>query len=130
MSNKRLQVSGDEETTTTEITFPGSGTIPAREQCLVGSVGLEPVKRMVEAEQILGLEIEERLRFEALMAELSSSFVRLPDDALGDAIEGAQRLLCEALLLDRSSLFQSCDDDARKLLLTHLYQRPDIDAPP
>ena len=54
----------------------------------------------------LETQLAERLRFETLLAELSARFVGLPADALDDAIEESQRLICETLGLDRSSLVQ------------------------
>ena len=84
---------------------------------------------MKELEQVLSQELEERLQFEALMAELSARFIHLPGNELDGAIEDAQRRLCEALGLDRSALFQRSDEAAEKLMLTHLYQRPGAGGP-
>ena len=50
--------------------------------------------------------LEERLRFETLLAETSARFVNLPADQIDSEIEGAQRRICEFLTLDRSSLGQ------------------------
>jgi len=55
-----------------------------------------------QAEQLL----EERLRFETLLAETSSRFINLPADQIDGEIEGAQGRICEFLNLDRSSLGQ------------------------
>ncbi len=78
---------------------------------------------MSEVEPNSGNELDERLRFEALMANLSARFINLPAVEVDGAIEEAQHLLCEELGLDRSSLFQHFDDEPEALLLTHLYQR-------
>jgi hypothetical protein len=51
-------------------------------------------------------ESEDRLRFEALLAETSSRFINLPADRMDDGIEGAQRRICGFLDLDRSSPWQ------------------------
>ena len=67
-------------------------------------------------------ELEERLRFETLLAETSSRFVNLPTDQIDGEIEGTQRLICEFLNLDRSSLWQVSEKEAEMLLLTHVYQ--------
>ena len=63
------------------------------------------------------------------MAELSARFINLPADKLDGEIEDAQKVICESLELERSALFQRCADGPEKLLLTHLYQRPDVGGP-
>jgi formate hydrogenlyase transcriptional activator len=50
--------------------------------------------------------IEQRLRFETLLADLSARFVGLPADGVDREIEGAQKQICQALGLDRSTLGQ------------------------
>ena len=50
--------------------------------------------------------LEERLKFETLLAELSVRFVNLPADRIDGEIQDAQRRICEFLDLDRSSLWQ------------------------
>ena len=77
---------------------------------------------MDQTDQDLRLELEERLRFETLMADLSAHFVNLQADQVDAAIEKAQRLLCEGLGLDRSSLWQRSLEDPEGFLLTHLFQ--------
>lgn len=51
-------------------------------------------------------ELDEPLRFERLLAEISTFFINLPADRIDGEIEVAQRRVCEFLDLDRSSLFQ------------------------
>ena len=68
--------------------------------------------------------LEERLKFETLLAEISSHFVNLPADRIDGEIEDAQRRICELLDLDRSPLFQVPEREPGALLLTHLYQPP------
>lgn len=70
-------------------------------------------------------ELEERLHFETLLTELSTSFVSLPAAAVDDQIGRAQRLLCEALDLDRSTLWQLLGNEEDTLLLTHAYSPTD-----
>ena len=68
-------------------------------------------------------ELEERLRFEALLADLSARFVALTADQADGQIEDAQRRLCEFLGFDRSMLWQSSGEDpAAAMRLTHVYQ--------
>ena len=61
---------------------------------------------MQESIETLRTELEERLRFETLLAEISARFVNLPADRIDSEIEDAQRRICEFLDLDRSSLGQ------------------------
>jgi PAS domain S-box-containing protein len=68
-------------------------------------------------------ELEARLRFETLIADLSSKFVNLPYGELDREIEDAQRRICELLDLDRSSLWQISERDPGALVLTHIHQR-------
>ena len=70
----------------------------------------------------LRVVLEERLRFETLMADLSAHFVNLPADQVDSAIEQAQQRLCEGLRLDRSALWQRSAGEPEVFLLTHLYQ--------
>jgi len=71
-----------------------------------------------QAEQLL----EDRLRFETVLAETSARFVNLPADQIDGEIEGTQRLICEFLNLDRSSLWQVPEREPGVMLLTHIYQ--------
>ena len=69
--------------------------------------------------------LEERLKFETLLAELSARFVNLPSDRIDSEIEGAQRRICQHLDLDRSTLWQVWEGDSEALLLTHIYRPPE-----
>jgi formate hydrogenlyase transcriptional activator len=66
-------------------------------------------------------ELEDRLKFERLLAETSSHFINLPAGQIDSEIEGGQRRLCEFLDLDRSTLWQVSQEDPEALLLTHFY---------
>jgi len=68
--------------------------------------------------------LEERLKFEKLLAEISADFVNLPADRIDREIEDAQRRICELLDLDRSTLWQVCEEEPGTLLLTHFHQPP------
>jgi formate hydrogenlyase transcriptional activator len=83
-------------------------------------------------EQLVASEkaLEERLKFETLLAEISAHFVNLPADRIDSGIEDAQRRVCELLDLDRSSLFQVPEREPETLLLTHVYQPPGTRIPP
>lgn len=77
-----------------------------------------------------GESLKERLKFEALLAELSARFVNLPADRIDSEIEDAQRRICELLDFDRSTLWRVCSGDSNTLLLTNIYQPPESLAPP
>ncbi|MHC9541311.1 MAG: ATP-binding protein [Vulcanimicrobiota bacterium] len=64
---------------------------------------------------------EVRLRFEALLADLSAHFINLPAEQVDGEIIEAQRRVCECLGIDLSSLWQ-WTDDPHSLTLTHLYR--------
>jgi hypothetical protein len=59
-----------------------------------------------QSEPDLYVELEERLRFETLLTEISARFVNLPASKVDTEIEDAQRVICECLGLDHSSLWQ------------------------
>ena len=77
---------------------------------------------MQESMDTLRTKLEERLRFETLLAETSARFVNLPADQIDGEIEGAQRRICELLDLDRSALWQVSEREPGTLMLTHIYQ--------
>jgi hypothetical protein len=74
-------------------------------------------------------DLEDRLRFERLIADLSAEFVNLDSNLIDGAIQNVQRRLVEALDLDRSTLFQFSEDGA-SLTFTHYWSRPDLPPPP
>jgi formate hydrogenlyase transcriptional activator len=85
---------------------------------------------MQESFETMHTELEERLRFETLLAETSSRFINLPADRIDSDIEDAQRRICELLDLDRSALFQVPEREPGSLLLTHIHQPPRSLSPP
>lgn len=74
------------------------------------------VTRQKHAEAVM----EERLRFEQLLADLSASFVNLPADRIDAQIEKSLQSLVEFLGNDRSTLVEF-GDDADHVLVTHSY---------
>jgi formate hydrogenlyase transcriptional activator len=74
--------------------------------------------------------LEDRLRFETLLSEISTRFINLPADQIDDGIEDAQRRICELLRLDRSTLWQSADDGSGTMWLTHWRLPPGSPGPP
>ena len=67
---------------------------------------------------------EDRLRFETLLAEISSRYINLPIDQVDSMIEDDQRRICEFLGLDLSTLWQWEDGSSHFITLTHLYTVP------
>ena len=78
---------------------------------------------MTQADDALRAELEERLRFEALLADLSARFVHVPADQVDGLIEDAQRRIGQALGLDRSTLLQRADTED-DLVITHTWAGP------
>ena len=72
--------------------------------------------------------LEDRVRFETLVADLSSRFVNLDPEQVDGVIQDAQRQIVEALDLDRSTLFQLAEDGT--LFYTHYWARPEFPPPP
>ena len=75
-------------------------------------------------------ELDDQLRFEILLSEISTFFINLPADRIDSEIESAQRRICEFLALDRSTLFQVTETDSENFMLTHFYQPPESLQPP
>jgi two-component system, LuxR family, sensor kinase FixL len=67
--------------------------------------------------------LDERLRFEALLVDLSAAFVRLPADEVDTYIEQGQRQLVEFLGVERSS-FAEYVEGKRHFRVTHSYVVP------
>ena len=74
--------------------------------------------------------LEDRLKFETLLAELSAHFVNLPHDRIDSEIEKAMSHICEFLDIDRATLWQVSEGNPRMLLLTNINQPQDIPTPP
>jgi formate hydrogenlyase transcriptional activator len=90
-------------------------------------MGLKP-EQMQESDINLRGELERRLRFETLLADLSARFVNVPAEAVDREINQALRLICEHLGNDTAVLWQQLQDDPGNMLLTH-YHRP-VGGPP
>ncbi len=74
-------------------------------------------------------ELEDRLRFETLLAKLSARFVNLLPEMVDWEIENALRCLVEALRVDRSALGR-LTENRRDLVVTHSFALPGITAFP
>jgi PAS domain S-box-containing protein len=80
-------------------------------------------------EDNLYTELEARLRFETLIADLSSKFVNVPAGAADGEIMDAERLICEFLDLDIAALWQWSVGTPGVLTPTHVYAREGLQAP-
>ncbi len=70
-------------------------------------------------------DLRERLRFEELLADLSSKFVNLPPADVDHQIEDALRRVCEHLGIDLAVLWQWSTDDPGVIAPTHVYPAPE-----
>ena len=70
-------------------------------------------------------ELEERLGFETLLADISSRFINLPSDQIDSVIEEAQSRICRCLDIDLSALWQWSVESPRFLTVTHLHSPPE-----
>lgn len=67
-------------------------------------------------------ELDQRLQFEELLADITMRFINLPPDHIDGVIEEAQRRVCEFLEVDLSSLWELSQDYPQMLYLTHHYR--------
>src|SRR5512140_3774177 len=77
---------------------------------------------MTEAQHKLQTRLEERLRFETLLADLSSRFINIPADEVDSKIQEAQRQVCECLGFDVAVLWQWSDEAPGFFRLTHYHR--------
>jgi two-component system, NarL family, sensor kinase len=73
----------------------------------------------------LAPRVEECVRFENLLADLSATFINLPGPEIDSRIESSLRRLVEFLGVDRGGLGQ-LSEDRKQLVVTHSYQMPGI----
>ncbi|EMI16210.1 Formate hydrogenlyase transcriptional activator [Rhodopirellula maiorica SM1] len=77
----------------------------------------------VTAHRQADLEIQERLGFEQLLANLSAGFVNLPCDQIDSRIDASLKALVEFLGNDRSTFVEFGDDDDY-VMVSHSYAVP------
>jgi len=90
---------------------------------LVGEIFADALERTH-----IRLQIEERLQFEKLLAELSGRFVNIPSTHVDLEINEALRIICEHLDFEISTLWQWTQTMPSYFTMTHLY-RP-LEGPP
>ena len=71
----------------------------------------------------------ERLKVEALLSQLSTTFINVPVSEVDRKIEEGLQKVVEFLGFDRSSIWHLAPDDDR-LTITHSFARPGIKQPP
>ena len=81
---------------------------------------------MSELETKLLAELEDRLRFETLLAEISTHFINLPAERIDQEIEAAQRRICEFFGIDRSTIWQQLKHEPGRYVFTHIYEHEDV----
>jgi transcriptional regulator with GAF, ATPase, and Fis domain len=86
------------------------------------SAGVRVIPDLTEY-QLANLVLEERLRFEKLLADLSTAFVNAPSERLDEMIDGALRALVKCLGNDRSTLVKLTADTTH-VVVTHSYAVP------
>jgi two-component system, LuxR family, sensor kinase FixL len=87
-------------------------------------------KRAEEALKQALAELEERLKFESLLSEISARFINLPANRIDSEIENSQFRICELLALDRSTLWEALEEDPGMLLLKHVRHPAGSPSPP
>src|SRR5260370_21303209 len=70
-------------------------------------------------------DLEDRLRFEVLLTELSARFVRATSGSIDQEIVNAQQQIVLALDLERSTLVQT--QDGGHDVVTHSWQMPGVE---
>lgn len=78
---------------------------------------------MTQANAKLPIELQEQLRFETLLVELSAKLINLPAGEMDRQIEDAQRQVCESLGLSLSSPWEWRPDSPGMFTPTH-HRRP------
>jgi signal transduction histidine kinase len=69
--------------------------------------------------------IQDRLHFEAVLAELSANFVNVSAEQVDSKIESGLQKIVELLEIDRCG-FGEVSSDGRQFLVTHSYQLPGV----
>lgn len=77
---------------------------------------------MTRVKKNLLAELEEQLKFETLLNDISTHFIDLPADQVDNEIKDAMRRVCECLGLDAATLWLWRDDNPHTLTLTHYYR--------
>ncbi|HRX80083.1 MAG TPA: PAS domain-containing protein [Pirellulaceae bacterium] len=88
-------------------------------------LGVQVVSHDITARKAAEAALEERLRFEQLIADLAFSFVSLSTTEVANAVNVALRSIGEFMNVDRTLLFQF-SDNYQRLDCTHEWHQADI----
>lgn len=91
--------------------------------------GIGVVVRDITEKKLKDAMQDERLRFEALLSDLSAAFINVPVSEVDRKIELGLQMTVEFLEFDRSTIWQYSPEDGR-LRFTHSYSLPGIKQPP
>jgi formate hydrogenlyase transcriptional activator len=72
-------------------------------------------------------ELEERLRFETLLSDLSARFINLPAEDVDKEVEAVLSRIVEFLGLDRSTIFQFSEDETI-MQVSHCWAAPGFES--
>src|SRR3954466_15310138 len=95
-------------------------TSPITPGIITGPAGRESRGRAELGDSDLRAQLEERLRFERLLTDLSATFVHVAPESVDAQIERALGQLVGFLGVERSSFGQISEDD-RAILVTHSF---------
>lgn len=84
-------------------------------------------KELSTMEEALSPELEERIKFEKLLADLSAIFVNIPASEVDEKIEGALQIVGEVLELDRSTFVQ-LSKETGQTQVTHAWAAEGVEA--
>ncbi len=91
--------------------------------------GVSAVVHDITQQKVKDEAMEERLKFEALLLDLSAAFINLPVSEVDGKIEDGLHKIVEFLDLDRGTVWHVSPDDG-VMRLTHSYALPGILHPP
>lgn len=74
--------------------------------------------------------LEQRLRFETLLANISAKFVNIPASRVDDEIQASQAVIREYLGMDHSAIWQFSGEHNGSFKLTHISREPNLPVPP
>jgi hypothetical protein len=77
----------------------------------------------------LQAEIEARLRFEMLLADVFAQFVNVAPRAIDSKILNTQRVICESLNVDHCAVWHVSEENADLFVMTHVYRDPNPATP-
>ena len=87
------------------------------------------LRRGIEERQESDAQVEEMIRFEKILLEISTRLVNLPAEQVGREIERGLRRFVELLSLDRGNLYQ-LSEDRKQLHLLHTWTAEGIPQSP